>query len=173
MLCADANISWKHSNGRGGPTGTTYHANAMLLQIEYDGDYPMEGAKGVDTVTTRYTAKLLRRVHKAREANTTLLLKVEGDSLISSHVPNTELGAANADEPCRSCHSDEQGAGGRVGQSADESNHAERRNESDGVSMVSDAANGGDNTGRADVAEGNPQTEGACINGDAASSCAG
>lgn len=49
----------------------------LVGRVEFAGPYPMDGAKGVDAVVTRYVARLLRRVQPQRVANMTLALSAQ------------------------------------------------------------------------------------------------
>ncbi|GFH15612.1 uncharacterized protein HaLaN_11866 [Haematococcus lacustris] len=39
----------------------------LVLKVDFDGDYPLEGAKQVDTVADRYLARALRKCQAAKD----------------------------------------------------------------------------------------------------------
>ena len=52
----------------------TLHYSDTVFQIEFDGDYPLEGGKGVSNVVTAYVSRLLRAPLEGCAKNGTLVL---------------------------------------------------------------------------------------------------
>lgn len=69
----------------------------LCSKIEFDGAYPLEGAKGVESVITRYVSRIARKIPAATKDNrATLTLSVAGDGaeLVGDLLPEHEAASA-------------------------------------------------------------------------------